>query len=105
MNGKTYKLGDYTNCYYAIAEIEVDGEIICTVAQSDVDVVIDAIKTNLLHKGIVDAKVEMGDYTMCRYDIAEIVDDCDDVICTVGQDDVETIIGILEENLYFHKVF
>lgn len=95
-----FKMGDYTNCYYEIAEIvdEYD-DVICTVSQNDVQMVIDIINENEEMKfGKFASKVELGDYTVCRYDIAEIVDEYDDVICTVATDDVETVIGILEEN-------
>lgn len=95
-----FKMGDYTNCYYKIAEIvdEYD-DVICTVSQDDVQMVIDIINENEEMKfGKFASKVELGDYTVCRYNIAEIVDEYDDVICTVATDDVETVIGILEEN-------
>lgn len=95
-----FKMGDYTNCYYKIAEIvdEYD-DVICTVSQDDVQMVIDIINENEEMKfGKFASKVELGDYTVCRYNIAEIVDEYDDVICTVATDDVETVIEILEEN-------
>ena len=94
-----FKMGDYTNCQFKIAEI-VDGDyVICTVSQDDAQMLIDIINENEEMKfGKFASKVELGDYTVCRYNIAEIVDEYDDVVCTVATDDVETVIGILEEN-------
>lgn len=105
-NEINYKQGDYTNCYTPIAEIvyvdEDDYDVVCTVAQDDADKMIDIINENLTLKG-EDARVELGDYTVCRYDISEIIDADDedyyDVICTVATRDVDTVLGILEENL------
>lgn len=94
-----FKMGDYTTCIYEIAEILVDDEIVCTVAQRDVEIVIEIIEENLELKGI-DAEVKMGDYTNCIYEIAEIVDvdDENEIICTVAQRDVEFVINVLNEN-------
>ena len=39
-----------------------------------------------------------GDYTYCGCSICEIVDEDDEVICVVATEDVEKVIGILEEN-------
>ena len=100
-----FKMGDYTNCYYEIAEIvdEFD-DVVCTVAQRDVDFVLGVLNENeQLKYGKFGSKFEMGDYTVCRYDICEIIDADDedyyDVICTVATRDVDTVLGILEENL------
>lgn len=42
-------------------------------------------------------KYTTGDYTNCRYDICEILED-GKFFCIVGTDYVENIIDILEEN-------
>ena len=39
-----------------------------------------------------------GDYTNCRCNICEIIDEDDEVVCNVATEDVEKVIGILEEN-------
>lgn len=96
-----FKLGDYTNCYYEIAEIvdEFD-DVVCTVSQEDVDEIISIMNENEKMKfGKLASKFEMGDYTVCRYDIAEIVDEDNEVVCTVATDDVDVVIEILTENL------
>lgn len=97
-----YKMGDYTNCYYEIAEIVYEnGEYVCTVSQDDVEEFIRIINENEEMKyGKYGEKVEMGDYANCRCDIAEIVYDDDeyDVVCTVATNEVDVVIDILKEN-------
>lgn len=100
-----FKKGDYTNCRTNICEIWIDDEFFCDVVTEYAEIIIDAIKENLLMKGFVDANVRKGDYTNCRYDICEIVDDDGEVLCDVATRDAELIIGVLEENRYFRKVF
>ena len=39
-----------------------------------------------------------GDYTNCRCNICEIVDEDDKIVCNVVTEDFEKVIGILEEN-------
>ena len=43
-------------------------------------------------------KYRKGEYTNCRYDICEIVDSDGDVFCTVAMEDVDLVIGVLNEN-------
>ena len=42
-------------------------------------------------------KYTIGDYTNCRYDICEILED-GEFFCVVGTDYVKSIINVLEEN-------
>ena len=95
-----FKMGDYTNCNYKIAEIVDERDyVICTVSQDDVQMLIDIINENEKSKfGKFADEVKLGDYTVCRCNIAEIVDEYDDVVCNVATEDVETVIAILEEN-------
>lgn len=39
-----------------------------------------------------------GDWTNCRYDICEIIDEDDEVVCIVSLNDADKIIKLLEEN-------
>ena len=96
--------GEYTSCRCDICEILIDDELFCTVTTPDAEIIIDAVKENLLMKGFLDVNVGMGDYSNCQCDICEIVKG-DDVFCSVAACDVDLIIGLLEENLYFRKVF
>ena len=41
-----YSKGEWTNARYDICEIECDGEIYCTVATKDVDLIIDVLNEN-----------------------------------------------------------
>ena len=43
-------------------------------------------------------KYSKGDYTNCRCNICEIVDEDDEIVCNVVTEDFEKVIGILEEN-------
>ena len=43
-------------------------------------------------------KYSKGDYTNCRCNICEIVDEDDKIVCNVVTEDFEKVIGILEEN-------
>lgn len=97
-----YKMGDYSNCRCDVAEIVYEnGEYVCTVLQEDVEELIKIINENEQMKyGKYGDKVEMGDYTNCYYEIAEIVyedDECD-VVCTVATSEVDDVIEILKEN-------
>ena len=44
-----------------------------------------------------------GDYTNCRCNICEIVDEDDKIVCNVVTEDFEKVIGILEENEQLKK--
>lgn len=48
-------------------------------------------------------RFKKGDWTNCRYDICEIVTDDDEIICVVALNDVDKIIGLLEENEQLKK--
>ena len=41
-----YSKGEWTNARYDICEIECDGEVYCTVATKDVDLIIDVLNEN-----------------------------------------------------------
>lgn len=43
-------------------------------------------------------RFKKGDWTNCRYDICEIIDENDEVVCTVSLNDADKVIAILEEN-------
>ena len=43
-------------------------------------------------------KYSKGDYTNCRCNICEIVDEDDEIVCNVVTEYFEKVIGILEEN-------
>lgn len=44
-----------------------------------------------------------GDWTNCRYDVCEIIDVDDEIICTVALRDVDMIIDVLNENEQLKK--
>lgn len=48
-------------------------------------------------------KFKKGEWTNCRYDICEIIDEDDDIVCTVATDDVELVIDILNKNEHLKK--
>lgn len=43
-------------------------------------------------------KYSKGDYTNCRCNICEIVDEDDEIVCNVVTEDFEKVVAILEEN-------
>lgn len=43
-------------------------------------------------------RFKKGDWTNCRYDICEIIDEDDEIICVVALNDADKIIKLLEEN-------
>ena len=43
-------------------------------------------------------RFKKGDWTNCRYDICEIIDEDDEVVCIVSLNDADKVIAILEEN-------
>lgn len=43
-------------------------------------------------------RFKKGDWTNCRYDICEIIDEDDEVVCIVSLKDADKVIAILEEN-------
>lgn len=49
-------------------------------------------------------KYMKGDYTNCRCNICEIVDEYDDVFCNVATEDVDKIIEILNDYERLKKV-
>lgn len=48
-------------------------------------------------------RFKKGDWTNCRYDICEIIDEDDEVVCIVSLKDADKIIGLLEENEQLRK--
>ena len=43
---REFKKGEWTNARYDICEIECDGEVYCTVATKDVDLIINVLNEN-----------------------------------------------------------
>ena len=48
-------------------------------------------------------RFKKGDWTNCRYDICEIIDEDDEIICVVALNDADKVIAILEENEQLKK--
>lgn len=48
-------------------------------------------------------RFKKGDWTNCRYDICEIIDEDDEVVCIVSLNDADKVIAILEENEQLRK--
>ena len=46
MTEKQFTKGDWTTCVYDICEINKDGEVFCTVATRDVDLIISVLEEN-----------------------------------------------------------
>lgn len=47
---------------------------------------------------MTEKRFKKGDWTNCRYDICEIVNANDEVVCIVSLNDADKVIAILEEN-------
>ena len=48
-------------------------------------------------------RFKKGDWTNCRYDICEIINEDDEVVCIVSLNDADKVIAILEENEQLRK--
>ena len=83
---KGYYKGEYTNCRFDICEIEKDGEIYCTVALRDADMLIDTL--NDLTERVEYLKKENKRLKEYKVNIEELVDKGELVLVMKG-DDVE----------------
>ena len=91
-----YSKGEWTNARYDICEIECDGEVYCTVATKDVDLIIDVLNENeQLKQSVNNLKDTIIKITIAyqrKYDrtIVDLVDE-------VHEEDITDLIKELKE--------
>lgn len=92
-----YTKGEWTNCRYDICEIECDGEIYCTVATKDVDLIINVLNENEqlkqqlrifedgLKSEIKETKLAMEDWNECLTDCKKLKEENEQLKQTIQE--------------------